>query len=362
MSDPNTLRILEIDGGGERGYLSTNFLEKFIQLWGIEQDALSDYFDVICGTSVGGLMALSFAMGLGTTDIKPFFTTQGPYIFTLGTSTGLPPVPPFSPSPSIRPNALFKAALLVTNTPFYSSSGYYIDQYGSGLLVKTVQTLGGTNTLQNLKTNVIVPSYQFDTSTYVIFSNLYFPDYIGQDALVSDVALATSAAPAYLPKWSFGGHSYVDGGVYLNNPVEFGLTTGKMIKPNANRYCVLSIGTGIGEQGFDSGGVGPPPGPMADMASQVGGPLDTILELWKYGTVGRTGCQESFAKNLYLESTYTLDQLYYYRFQPDLDKVNYDTELDNTDPAVLTYYENLATNVFNSDIENIRTFLGHLTA
>jgi patatin-like phospholipase/acyl hydrolase len=364
MSDPNTLRILEIDGGGERGYLSTNFLEKFIQLWGIEQNELWKYFDVICGTSVGGLMASAFAIGLGTTDIKPFFTVHGPYLFTLGTLTGLPPVPPIPPIPSIRPSLAFKLALMIANTPFYSSSGYYIDQYGSGLLVKTVQNLFTTNTLQNLKTNVVIPAFQFDTSTYVIFSNLYYPDYIGQELLLSDVALATSAAPAYLPKWSFGGHDYVDGGVYLNNPAEFGLTAGKMIKPNANRYCILSIGTGEGEKGFDPGGVPPPAELIAQVAARlsVGGPLDTLKEVWDYGSVGRTGCQEAFAKNLYLESTYTLDQLYYYRFQPKLDKETYDTELDNTDPAVLTYYENLATSVFNTDIENIRTFLGHLTA
>jgi len=376
MSDPNTIRVLEIDGGGTKGYLSANFLEKFVQLWGIEQNALAANFDVICGTSVGGLLAVAFALGYGAPDILPFFTVQAPYIFTLGTLTGLPPIPPIPPIPSIRPSALFKAALIVAETPFYSSSGYYATTYGSGLLAQTVQNLCGTNTLQNLQTNIIIPSYQRDTSSYVLFSNLSFPDFIGQNALASDVALATSAAPAYLPSWKFGGHSYVDGGVYLNNPSEFGLTLGKMIKPNANRYCILSIGTGLGELGFDSGGV-PPPTTftsfggdaekirrfklLSEMA-KVGGPIDSILFLWSLGEIGRTGCQEAFAKNLYLESTYTLDQLYYYRFNPQLDTENYDTELDSTDPALFAYYANLATSVFNSDIENIRTFLGHLTA
>lgn len=374
MSDPNTLRILEIDGGGEAGYLPSNFLKLFVQLWGIAPNALAANFDVICGTSIGGLLALGLSMGLSINDLLPFFTVQGPYIFTLGTITGLPPVPPIPPIPSIRPSALFKAALLVTNTPFYSSSGFYVDSYGSGLLRKTVQDLCGTRTMQNLETNVIIPSYQNDTNTYTLFSNLYFPDFVGQNSLVSDVALATSAAPAYLPKWSFGGHQYVDGGIYLNNPAEFGLTLAKMIKPNANRYCVLSLGCGLGEIGFDPGGIPPPPAPMMETVSftkggnekvntaLVSGPLDTILELWNLGFIGRTGCQEAFSKNLYLDSTYTLDQLYYYRFQPKLDTVNYDTELDCTDPATLTYYENLATSVFNTDIENIRTFLGHLTA
>jgi hypothetical protein len=380
MSDPNTLRILEIDGGGERGYLSLNFLQKFIQLWGIDPTTIAKQFDVICGTSVGGLVALAFALGLTPNELLPFFTVQGPYIFTLGTSTGLPPIFPFPPSPSIRPSLPFKIALMVANTPFYSSSGYYINDYGSGLLVKTIQDLCGTNTLQNLQTNVIIPSYQNDTSTYVLFSNLNYPNFIGQDELVSNVALATSAAPVYLPPVTFGGHTYIDGGVFNNNPAEFGLTAGKMIKPNASRYCVLSIGTGAGEKGFASGGVPPPPSLNAlfkgdiekankfkyvsDMLNdhKVGGPLDTIYLVYQLGAIARVGSQESTNESLFLESTYTLDNLFYYRFNPDLDKKTYDTELDSTDPVVLQYYHDTAVQVFNDDIENISTFLGHLTA
>src|ERR1043165_7312737 len=104
MSDPNTVRILEIDGGGERGYLSSLFLQKFIQLWGIDQADLWKNFNVICGTSVGGILALALAQGKTTDELIPFFLNEGPYVFSLGTISGLPPTFPIPPIPSIRPN------------------------------------------------------------------------------------------------------------------------------------------------------------------------------------------------------------------------------------------------------------------
>ncbi len=145
MSDPNTLRILSLDGGGERGYLSLNFFQKFVQLWGIDPSTIASQFDVITGTSVGGIMALALAFGLTPAKISPFFTVQGPYIFSLS-----------SLIPSLRPNKAAKVALVIADTPFYQSSGPTAAKYGSGLLSATLTSIFGTNTLQNLKTNVII--------------------------------------------------------------------------------------------------------------------------------------------------------------------------------------------------------------
>lgn len=366
MSDPRTLRILEIDGGGQRGYLSTAFLKKFVQQWGINPADIWKNFDVICGTSVGGIMALSLAAGQTLDEITPFFTRDGPFIFSLGSNTGFPPV--FSPEPSVRPGALLKAGLIVTNTPFYNSSGNIADEYGHGLLYKRVRENFGTNTLQNLKTNVIIPAYEQDTQTYRLFSNLSYPEFIGKDELASNVALATGAAPVYLPPLEMNGHSYIDGGVYQNNPASFGYTLAKMIKPRANRFCVLSIGTGLGEMGFDPGNpsvvdyrVDPEVMNWINSAPNALGPLDTIIQIFGLFDIACTGGQESVSLAQKLQATYTLDQFYYYRFQPVLDPSK-NTELDNTDDDILEYYDNVADDYFNDDIAAIVNFIGHLTA
>jgi hypothetical protein len=362
MSDPRTLRILEFDGGGERGYMSLQFFTLFVQLWGITPADLAKKFDVICGTSIGGIIGLALAFGKTPAELAPFFTVQGPYIFSL---TSL--------LPSVRPNAAAKAALIALNIPFYQSSGPTVDLYGDGLLRKTLQDFFKIDnvpaTMQQLQTNVIIPSYEQDTKTYVSFSNVNYPDYIGQNELISDVAIATSAAPAYLTPLSLNDHIYLDGGIYQNNPAIFGRNLAQILKPTSKRCCVLSIGTGLGEIGFDEGNPS-----MAAIANTSVYPLiesflgvtrvdepSTVETLFSLFEIASTGGQEAVAKSLYLESTYTLNQLYYYRFQPTLDP-NLNTELDNTDPAILTYYDQVAADWFADDIDNIVTFLGHLVA
>jgi hypothetical protein len=476
VSDPNTIRILELDGGGERGYFSLSWLNHFITQWGIAPSTVADNFDVICGTSVGGIMALSLAYGMTPAEMFPFFTVQGPYIFSLS-----------SIIPSWRPNLPTKIGLILADIPFYQSSGPTAASYGSGLLAATLQSTFGSSTLQNLNTNVVIPSFNNDTNTFVLFSNANIGGFTGQNFLISDVGLATGSAPVYLPAWNIGGFNYIDGGVYQNNPAQFGVTLGKILKPNANRICVLSVGTGRGEIGFDTGGHTGIPlanNPLTTTnssstvvvtvpttsvltngqtvtingatdtggilavnlnitatinilngttfsyiagstatSSTIGGGLnvvlsyiaefmtteklrkspfhpsgisseqfrttpiyqelirkdplfeikakelsarspfafDTIQAIFGLFEIASTGGQESVAQSLLMESSFTLDQLYYYRFQNILDPLQ-NTELDNTDSSILTYYDDLALSLFNGDIDNISSFIGHLTA
>jgi len=400
MSDPNTARILEFDGGGERGYMSMTFFNRFVQQWGTDPTTLSQQFDVICGTSIGGIIALALAVGKTPEDLIPFFTEQGPLLFTLGSNV-FPPVvfPPIVPS--VRPNSVEKVALIITNIPFYNSSGTYANAYGSGLLKTLLETLFGDLTMQDVKANVIIPTFEYTTKTFVLCSNLDNPSFSGQDELLSNVALATSAAPVYLPPLELTSPIntklnglFFDGGIYQNNPSQLGYTLGKMTKPIANRFCVLSVGTGAGEYGFDNDPISSnllilerdkkkyTPGTTLRMVVQRMGhsvknlnklqnkmldlqvqdiDFNTIKFLFELFSIASTGAQESGAQSLFLESNYTLDQLYYYRFNPPLD-LTLDPALDNTSPEILTYYEDLANQTYNDDIENISTFLGHLTA
>lgn len=263
MSDPHTVRILSLDGGGMRGYMSLIFLQRFLQEANIDEADIWKKFDVIAGTSIGGISALRLAFGLTPTEMLPLFTTQGKYIFSLSPVIA-----------SLRPNVALKIALIIANTPFYASLG---SSYGIGLLRATLDTQFSTNTIQNLKANVIIPSYEADTNTYVLFSNLNYAEFIGRDELIRDIALATSAAPAYLPTHSIGSHLYDDGGIYLNTPAEFGKTLAQILKPNATRCCILSLGTGIGQMGFDSGIPDNPLDPSAPVTT-----IEKIFSLYKW--------------------------------------------------------------------------------
>lgn len=362
MADVNTIRVLEIDGGGQRGYFSLNWLDKFIQLWGIDPATIANHFDVICGTSVGGIMALSLAKGMTPAEMYPFFIDEGPYIFSLSSLIA-----------SYRPNAAFKAALVATDTPFYQSSGPTAANYGAGRLHRVIDETFGDTTLSQLNTNVVITGYDQTNSTFRLFSNASISGYIGQSFPAKDVAKATSAAPVYLPSWVIGGNTYLDGGVYNNNPAQFGVSLAQILKPTAKRICLLSIGTGKGEYGFDPSGNPDPPPDSTDkrlleayaykqmMLAANPNAFSTISQIFGLFTLASVGGQESVAESYRQVSSYAGRQFYTYRANMTLDPAQ-DTELDATSPEAMSYFSSAANGLFSSDIANVTTFLGHLTA
>ena len=83
----STFKILSIDGGGIRGIYSANVLAQFEKTFDCK---LVDYFDLICGTSTGGLIALALSLGIPASDIADFYRKKGALIFPkLGLIKGL---------------------------------------------------------------------------------------------------------------------------------------------------------------------------------------------------------------------------------------------------------------------------------
>ena len=207
--DINTVRVLSLDGGGVRGYLSLKFLQRFIQQWGINPNELWKYFDVITGTSIGGIQALGYAYGKSPDELENFFLQEAKRIFTIRTV----PVGCNTDSDSNRPNLAQKVALILTSDPFYKSAcapDAGNSNYGDNILQQTLVNIFSTDTLQSLKTKVLIPAYEKDTSKYTIFSNYVDSMLVGSNDQIVDVARATSAAPVYLPKYSFNSHNYIE--------------------------------------------------------------------------------------------------------------------------------------------------------
>ena len=386
MSDRNTLRILSLDGGGMRGYVSANFLKSFVDLWGVNPNELWKYFDVITGSSIGGIMALAFSLGKSPEELLTFFTEDGPWIFTTSSST-----------PSVMPSTLSKVNTIVggpLSTPtFYPST---TDGIGTKRLKSKLDSVFGSNVMTDLNTTTVItsfeknnvdPDYGQDTNTPIYFSNSQVvPSLIGQNFNIVDVAMATSAAPLYFPSWQIGEDKYIDGGVVQNNPAGLALSIAKAKKPTAKRYCVLSLGTGLGDVGF------PPENlvrsrvqqeiqelkqdrkafadkwqlsskeleEIEDLSNNLRALEGAYLIMYLLG-VTTTGPQEVEAKELFIESNYTLEQMYYYRMQYYFEPSK-NTEFDNSTPDILQYYKDATADYFSNDIDNITTFLGHLTA
>lgn len=79
MAEPKKFKILCIDGGGIKGLYSAQLLAKFEEVF---RTNLSDHFDLICGTSTGGIIALGASLKIPMSKVVEFYEQKGSQIFT----------------------------------------------------------------------------------------------------------------------------------------------------------------------------------------------------------------------------------------------------------------------------------------
>ena len=184
-------RILSIDGGGIKAVIPAIILDRLTR----ELGDWTDKFDLIAGTSVGGLIALAIASGVPSKDIREFLETKGDLIF----------------ADSILDDIRDLSQLL---------GAQYDNKYLERSIVRMV---GGYDiTLGDLEKTVLIPSFTLDNEDKdqskrrwkpKLFHNLPTSD-SDADEFAWKVGLYTSAAPTYFPTVD----GYIDGGIYANNP------------------------------------------------------------------------------------------------------------------------------------------------
>ncbi|KAK3423172.1 hypothetical protein EUGRSUZ_F00263 [Eucalyptus grandis] len=248
----NLITILSIDGGGIRGLIPgtiLNFLESELQKLDGEDARIADYFDVISGTSTGGLVTAMLTTPneknrpvFAAKDIKDFYLKHCPKIFPQDSC-------PFKPV-----TKMIKAV-----------AG---PKYDGKYLHKVVREELGDKRLHQTLTNVVIPTFDIKSLQPTIFSSYQVKKDPSVDALLSDICISTSAAPTYLPAHKFETEdptgkvrefNLIDGGVAANNPtlVAMGEVTKTIvggssdffpIKPmDYRRFLVISLGTGTGK-------------------------------------------------------------------------------------------------------------------
>jgi len=114
--DVNTIRIFSFCGGGTKGYGSNRFMQKFLHQWGIPQTDFWKYIDVICGTSIGSILASGYAYGKTPDYMEGFFLNNAKRIFTNRTAAEVAAGNHNASLDSNRPDYLSKLASIALDT------------------------------------------------------------------------------------------------------------------------------------------------------------------------------------------------------------------------------------------------------
>ncbi len=188
-------QILSLSGGGYRGLFTIELLSLMEKQAG---RPIGSCFDLIAGTSIGGIIAIGLTMGKTAEQIKAVFMRNGEDIF------------PARPAPRRPPLKYLDLYRSLTGGPRYDGKA----------LRTTVEGVVGIDTLiGDARTRLIVPAVNMTAGKLQMFKTPHHPNLtVDQTRSAVDVAMATSAAPLYFPLAKVGNSMYADGGLAANSP------------------------------------------------------------------------------------------------------------------------------------------------
>ncbi len=209
----NKTKVLSLDGGGVKGYLSAKILfniEALLNQENNENINIGQRFDLIVGTSTGGIIACALSIGKSAKEIFELYESLIPKLF--------------------KPK----------------TKGFFKPKYTNEILRNELENILGNKTLKDAKTKLCITSVDVENSSPRFHKSDYFDrNSPRQDEKLIDLALATSAAPTYFPLVNTK-HStnLTDGGMVANNPSLVALIDAMQLANNIEDISLLSIGTG----------------------------------------------------------------------------------------------------------------------
>lgn len=211
MTEQTIRRILVIDGGGIKGVFPASFLASIEDTI---EDKISHYFDLIVGTSTGGIISLALGIGLSAQEILEFYETLGVEVF--------------------KGNKLLN---------IFRQIGF--SKYNQKTLRIALESKFGNRRLGESKKRLMIPSVNLENGEIYIYKTSHHPrlqrDY---KQTIVEVALATSAAPSYFPtQVNSSGTPLVDGGLFANNPTGLAVVEAiGMLNWERDSLRILSLG------------------------------------------------------------------------------------------------------------------------
>jgi uncharacterized protein len=240
---PKKIRILSLDGGGIRGIISCvilKFIEEQLQIHDEPEAKIGDYFDLIAGTSTGGILAavILFPNNFGKAKFSvqealDLYAEKGDSIFDISIWRKI-----------INPFGLFNEKISETN------------------LEKQLEDVFGNLEIKDFIKPSLITSYDIEARHAKFFTSHDAKTSQLENFYVKDVCRATAAAPTYFEPAKIKSlynqeFILIDGGVYANNPALCAYAEARKIPfeditndkhkknyPTINDMIIISVGTG----------------------------------------------------------------------------------------------------------------------
>ncbi|KAK8629729.1 hypothetical protein V6N13_078558 [Hibiscus sabdariffa] len=311
------VRILSLDGGGMKGFATLQILQEIEKGTG---KRMHELFDLICGTSTGGIYAAALGIKLMSAyQLEEIYKNFGKFVFA-------EPVPKNNRVASWRSklDGIYKSFRVVAKGSKHSAENLEkllqdlcADEDGDDLLIETamknipkvflVSTLASVTPAQPF----IFRNYQHPAGTPD--APLATPEScVGScKHLLWEALRASCAAPYYLDDFSDGVYRWLDGGLIANNPTILSIREAQHLWTDTTIDCVVSIGSG-----------------SLPTKARKGG--------WRYLDAGQVLLESACSVAHTEEALRTLLPMHpgidYFRFNPVDERCGMD--LDETDPTV----------------------------
>ncbi|CAN6865341.1 unnamed protein product [Brassica oleracea] len=363
------LRILTMDGGGMKGLATVQILKEIEKGSG---KRIHELFDLICGTSTGGMLAIALGVKLMTLEqCEEIYKNLGKLVFA-------EPVPKDNEAASWREklDQLYKSSSqsfrVVIHGSKHSADEFErllkemcADEDGDLLIesaVKNVPKVFVVSTLVSVMPAqpFIFRNYQYSVGTPEM--SYAFSDHSGGSTLTSSTASdqagyykqsafmgsckhqvwqairASSAAPYYLDDFSVDSYRWQDGAIVANNPTIFAIREAQLLWPDTKIDCLVSIGSSSVPTRVRKGG-------------------------WRYLDTGQVLIESACSVERVEEALSTLlpmlPEIQYFRFNPVDDRCG--MELDETDPAIWLKLEAAIDEYIQSNSQVLKNVCERLT-
>ncbi|XP_024984549.1 phospholipase A I-like isoform X2 [Cynara cardunculus var. scolymus] len=335
------LRILTMDGGGMKGLATVQILKEIEKGTGKQ---IHEMFDLICGTSTGGMLAVALGIKLMSLEkCEEMYKNLGKLVFA-------EPVPKDNEAATWREkfDQLYKSSSQSFRVVVHGSK-HCADEF-ERLLKEICAEEDGDLLIDSAvkkipKVIVVSTLVSVSPAQPYIFRNYQYPSGTLEAPLTISESLATSgsvasttsaeirykrgaymgscrhhiwqairassAAPYYLDDYSDGEFRWQDGAIVANNPTVFAIREAQLLWPDAKIDTLVSIGC-------------------------CSVPIKVRRGGWRYLDTGQvlveSACSIERVEDMLSTLLSMIPEIQYFRFNPVDERC--DMELDETDPTI----------------------------